>query len=119
MKDGQRFRLIRSAMAIAQRDTRNVAMIVPEGAIVELIDGPFNGARLMDVNYDGKRVMMFTNDMARHTKVVTGRIAGPRFTFALETWPLPLCSQYRRPTPLDSSRRTEGEYPVLRFSPKH
>jgi hypothetical protein len=75
MKHGQRFRLTRSAMAIAQRDARNVAIMVPEGAIIELIDGPFDGTRLMDVNYDGERLMMFTNDMENHTQVAKGKVA--------------------------------------------
>jgi len=43
LKDGKSFRLIRCAVAIAQRDGRNVAIIIPEGAIIEVIAGPFNG----------------------------------------------------------------------------
>ena len=43
--------------------------MIPEGAIIEIIGGPFNGARLMDVRYDGETVMMFTNDMKDHTEL--------------------------------------------------
>lgn len=76
MKHGDFFRLTRSAMAIAQRDSRNVAIMVPNGAIIELLDGPFDGVRLMDVRYDGEIIMMFTNDMETHTeKVVKAKTA--------------------------------------------
>jgi hypothetical protein len=67
MKHGEFFRLTRWAMAIAQRDSRNTAILVPEGAIIELLNGPFDGVRLMDVRYDHEIIMMFTNDMETHT----------------------------------------------------
>ena len=70
MKNGQCFRLTRSAMAVAQQDSRNVPIMVPEGAIIELLNGPFDGVRLMDVRYDGELRMMFTNDMENHTDQV-------------------------------------------------
>jgi hypothetical protein len=70
MQDGQRFRLTREAMAIAQRDSRNVAITIPEGALIEIIGGPFNGTRLMDVRYNDEMIMMFTDDMKTHTELV-------------------------------------------------
>ena len=70
MEKGKLFRLTRSAMAIAQRDTRNSAIGVPEGAIIEVLGGPFNGVRLMEVRYSGELIMMFTNDMQTHTEPV-------------------------------------------------
>ena len=75
MKHGEFFRLTRTAMAIAQRDSRNVAIMVPEGAIIELLNGPFDGVRLMDVRYDGEVIMMFTNDMENHTEVIKAKTA--------------------------------------------
>jgi hypothetical protein len=74
MQNGQRLRLTRSAMAIAQREERHVAIMVPQGAIIEVIGGPFNGTRLMDVRYDGEMIMMFTDDMKTHTEVVKSEV---------------------------------------------
>jgi hypothetical protein len=68
-------RLTRHAMAIAQRDGRNVAIMIPQEAIIEVVGGPFNGIRLMDVRYEGEMVMMFTNDMQEHTKAIKGAAA--------------------------------------------
>ena len=70
MQHGECFRLTRAAMAIAQRDERHTAIMIPEGAIIEVIAGPFNGSRLMDVKYGGEMVLMFTNDMKTHTELV-------------------------------------------------
>jgi hypothetical protein len=75
MQHGQRFRLTRYAMGIAQRDGRNMAIMVPVGAIIEVMNGPFDGVRLMDVRYDGEMIMMFTNDMENHTEVIKGEAA--------------------------------------------
>jgi hypothetical protein len=75
MQKGQRFRLTRYAMAIALREGRHFAILVPEGAIIEVLNGPFDGTRLMDVRYEGELVMMFTDDMETHTDRVTGESA--------------------------------------------
>ena len=45
--------------------------MIPEGAIIELLNGPFDGVRhLMDVLYKGETIMMFTNDMEHHNETV-------------------------------------------------
>ena len=75
MQKNERFRLTRYAMAIAMREERHVAIIVPEGAIIEVLNGPFDGTRLMDVRYEGELVMMFTDDMKTHTDLVNGETA--------------------------------------------
>jgi hypothetical protein len=70
MQHGQHLRLTRAAMAIAQRSSRNVAIMIPEGAMIEIIGGPFNGTRLMDVRYKDELIMMFTDDMKNHTELI-------------------------------------------------
>ena len=75
MKHGEFFRLTRAAMAIAQRDKRNVAIMVPNGAIIEVLGGPFDGVRLMDVRYNDEIIMMFTNDMETHTEPAKAKTA--------------------------------------------
>ena len=68
MQKGEHFRLTRYAMAIALREGRHTAILVPEGAVIELMNGPFDGTRLMDVRYEGEMIMMFTDDMKCHTE---------------------------------------------------
>jgi hypothetical protein len=70
MQNGERFRLTRWAMAIALREERHTAIMIPDGAIIELLNGPFDGTRLMDVRYEGEMIMMFTDDMKTHTEAI-------------------------------------------------
>jgi hypothetical protein len=70
MQNGECFRLTRSAMAIALREERHTAIMIREGAIIEVMNGPFDGARLMDVRYEGEMILMFTDDMKTHTEPV-------------------------------------------------
>ena len=65
------FVLLVGAMAIALREERHTAIMIPEGAIIVLMNGSFDGTRLMDVRYEGEMIMMFTDDKKTHTEVVT------------------------------------------------
>lgn len=49
--------------------------MIPEGATIEVIGGPFNGTRLMDVRHDGEMLMMFTDNMKTHTERIEGQTA--------------------------------------------
>jgi hypothetical protein len=60
-------------MAIAQRSARNTAIMIPEGAVIEIIGGPFNGTRLMDVRFADELILMFTDDMKNHTELIKGK----------------------------------------------
>jgi hypothetical protein len=42
--------------------------MIPGGATIDVMDGPFNGTRLMNVRYDGEMILMFTDDMKTHTE---------------------------------------------------
>ena len=75
VQNDRRLRLTRAAMAIAQRNERHVPIEVPEGAMIDVIGGPFNGTRLMEVRYQGEVVLMFTDDMATHTEKVDEALA--------------------------------------------
>ena len=71
---GQRFRMKIPTLAIMTQDGANIAVMIPKGAEVEVIDGPLNGNRLVDVRWDGKTVMVFTNDIRDRGERVTGAL---------------------------------------------
>ncbi len=60
---GQRFRMKTPTLAIMAQDGVKVPVMIPKGAEVEVLDGPLNGNRLVDVRWEGKTVMVFTNDV--------------------------------------------------------
>lgn len=69
---GQMYRMKTPTLALLAKDGQDTPVsssgglsltTIPVGAGVEVIGGPFNGNRLVDVRWEGKTVMMFTNDI--------------------------------------------------------
>jgi hypothetical protein len=58
----QRYRVKDSTIAMFQEGGVHVARTVAAGAIVEF-SGPIDGDKLVDVTWEGRRVMMFTQDL--------------------------------------------------------
>ena len=83
---GQRFRMKSPTLAIMAEDGQNPASsstglsltTIPTGAEVEVIGGPLNGNRLVDVRWDGNIVMVFTNDIRDRGERANGNTAGCR-----------------------------------------
>ncbi len=59
----ERYRIKDPTIAMSHDDGRGVAYTVSVGAIVELRDGPLDGDKLVEVMWNGKPVMMFTQDL--------------------------------------------------------
>lgn len=57
-----RYRVSSPTLALLEEEGRHVARTVPAGAVVE-VDGIFENNRLVEVLWDGKRVMMFAQDL--------------------------------------------------------
>jgi hypothetical protein len=73
---GERYLLKTPTLAIASQDEQNrpatkysvkllgsTTRLIPLGAVVKLIDGSLDGNRLVDVEWEGKTIMMFTTDI--------------------------------------------------------
>ena len=60
----------RWALPSATADTK--LSLCPKGSIIEVLGGPFDGSRLMDVIFDGEKILMFTDDMKTHTEIIGG-----------------------------------------------
>jgi hypothetical protein len=59
----ERYRIASSTLALFHEEGRQVAHPVPAGAIITIDGAGFNGDRLADVTWDGKKVMMFAQDL--------------------------------------------------------
>ena len=73
---GERYVLKTPTLAIASQEAQNRPVtkysirllgssteLIPLGAVVRVIDGRLDGNRLVDVDWEGKTVMMFTTDL--------------------------------------------------------
>jgi hypothetical protein len=57
-----RYRFNSPTLALLEEEGRHVARTVPAGSVVE-IDGAFESDKLVEVLWDGMRVMMFAQDL--------------------------------------------------------
>ena len=69
---GQRFRMQTPTLAILSQDGHRIPVTIPQGATVEVIEGPLDGNRLVDVAWEGKTVMMFTIDLRERGARIDG-----------------------------------------------
>ena len=58
-----RYRITNPTLALFQEDGHHVAHTVPTGAFVTVDSAAFDGEKLVNVTWDGKTVMMFTQDL--------------------------------------------------------
>ena len=66
----QRFRFFVPTLAIVKVEGHYTVMYVPTEDIVTVKNGPLNGGRLVDVDWDGKTVMMFASDLRERANQV-------------------------------------------------
>jgi hypothetical protein len=65
-----RYRLKNPTLALHDEGGRHVARTVPAGAVV-LVDGAtFDGNKLVEVSWDGTKVMMFTEDLKSRADLI-------------------------------------------------
>jgi hypothetical protein len=58
-----RYRITSPTIAVIIEDGRHVAHMVPSGAIISVDGVSFDKDRLVDVTWDNKKAMMFTQDL--------------------------------------------------------
>jgi hypothetical protein len=46
-------------------------MYIPEGSIVTIVDGPLDGLRMVEVVWDEKKILLFTEDLRALGALVT------------------------------------------------
>jgi predicted lipoprotein len=58
-----KYRIKSSTIALFQENGRHVTRTIPEGAVVEIGSLEFDRNKLVEVIWDGKKVMMFCQDI--------------------------------------------------------
>jgi len=64
------YRITSPALALFVKDGAYVSQMVPKGTIVTTDGATFNGDKLVDVLWDGRAVMMFTQDLRSRAEKV-------------------------------------------------
>jgi hypothetical protein len=67
-----RYRINSPTIALFEEYGRHVANTVPAGAIIDIQGETFNGDKLLEVVWDGKPVMMFTQDLRKRAGPAKG-----------------------------------------------
>ena len=57
------YRITSPVLALFLKDGAHVSHVIPKGAVVHIDGQTFNGNKLVEVLWDGKVVMMFTQDL--------------------------------------------------------
>ena len=75
---GERYKLHAPTLAIMTTpEGQRIPVTVPKNAIISVTAGPLDGTRLVDVEWDGRTVMMFTVDLRERGARVGGPVAEP------------------------------------------
>ncbi len=70
---GESYKLHSPTLAIMTTpEGKRIPVTVPKNAIVTVKDGPLDGTRLIDVEWDGELVMMFTLDLRQRAERING-----------------------------------------------
>jgi hypothetical protein len=73
---GEYYRLNTPSLAIMSLPNgKRIPVTIPKGAVVKVVNGPLDGTRLVDVEWDGEAVMMFTIDLRERGTLVTAASA--------------------------------------------
>src|SRR5579864_137813 len=67
-----RYRITHPTIALFEEDGRHVANTIPAGVVVEIDSDSFNSDKLMEVVWEGKRVMMFAQDLRKRAEAAKG-----------------------------------------------
>lgn len=59
----EQYRLKIPTLAIMSHAGQNLPITIPQGGMVVVVNGPLDGTRLVDVEWEGKTVMMFPTDV--------------------------------------------------------
>jgi hypothetical protein len=66
----QRFRIKTPTLAIVEVDGQKTTMYAQTGEIVTVVNGPLDGLRLVDVEWNGRAAMMFTIDLRERAALI-------------------------------------------------
>jgi hypothetical protein len=75
----QLYRLNAELLGIISTDWRRITVRIPEGSTITVVNGHFDGSRMVDIPWEGNTVMIFVRDLRER-----GTLIGPAPYTSLE-----------------------------------
>ncbi len=63
MLTGDKFRVVKPLLGIMSNDGNRIPVMLPKGAILEIVTGLVNHERMVDVRWETNIVMLFVEDV--------------------------------------------------------
>jgi hypothetical protein len=73
LRPGETCKLQAEVLGIGLDGKPRATVMIPKGAIVSIVSEPLDGARLVDVAWNGKVLMVFAQDLRDRAMRVIGR----------------------------------------------
>jgi hypothetical protein len=76
MLSGKQYRLNAATLAIDSSGDRRIAITIPEGETIEVLRGPSpNDMRMVDIEWNGKELVVFLADVHDHGEYIGSKTA--------------------------------------------
>ena len=66
------YRIKSPTLAILEQASQKLPLTIPLNATIRVLNGPLDGNKLVDVEWEGKTVMMFTTDIRERGELIDG-----------------------------------------------
>ena len=70
MLTGKSLRLTSSLLGIQSADGQRIAVMIPEGATIQVVSGPLADTRMVDILWEGRNLAVFAEDILQRGKEV-------------------------------------------------
>ena len=67
---GKFFKVNSSVLSIQSEGDNRIAVMIPEGAIIRVVSGPRGEDRMLDVEWEGRPLSVFTEDFIKRCREV-------------------------------------------------
>lgn len=72
MRTSESYKLKGEILGVALEDESGARVMIPKGSTVTVVGGTLQGARMMDVTWNGKAIMIFAQDLRERGQSIDG-----------------------------------------------
>jgi hypothetical protein len=72
VQTNQSYQIHQDILGIVLEVTPRVTVMIPKGAIIRTVSGPVDGQRMIDIQWNNKVIMVFTQDLRDRGELIDG-----------------------------------------------